>query len=211
MPTLMRRPRSHERRGGRLTRPLAVAALATALVAAAPAAAQAQTVTNPDTVGDVVRIDYNTGATTPAPNRANGDVTSTTLTHSATRVSVRVEYAELRRVGAGLLFISMTTNEGAHRIVELNAGEGSGRTDFYRGDGRLVRCAVRHSVDYAANEMRVSFPRRCASNPRWVRFRVAVLTGNSAIYFDDALRDRPLTDEDNGFAQSRRVYRQASS
>jgi len=69
-----------------------------------------------------------------------------------------------------------------------------------------VRCAVRHSIDYTRNVIAVSFPRQCASSPRWVKFRVVgVRYGESGGYLDDALRDEPLLGENP--AQSRRVYR----
>jgi hypothetical protein len=72
-----------------------------------------------------------------------------------------------------------------------------------------VRCAVRHSVDYARDVITLGFPRRCASNPRWVRFGVgsAQLDGDR-VFVDDALRDRPYADGDPDLAQSRRVHRQ---
>ena len=72
-----------------------------------------------------------------------------------------------------------------------------------------VRCAIRHSIDYTRNVIVVSFPRQCASSPRWVKFRVvAQRIGETGVYLDDALRDAPfLGAERDNPAQSRRVYR----
>jgi hypothetical protein len=76
-------------------------------------------------------------------------------------------------------------------------------------DGGQLRCAIRHKLNYTDNVIAVSFPRRCAGSPRWVKFRVVGFrfVGDSD-YYDDAFRDAPLL----GFlgdtsAQSRRVYR----
>ena len=53
--------------GGRLTRPFLVAALAAGLVVAGSSGAQAQSITDVDTAGDMVRIDYETEETRPGP------------------------------------------------------------------------------------------------------------------------------------------------
>lgn len=201
------------RRGGRLTRPLLVAALAAGLVLAGSSAAQAQSITNVDTAGDMVEVDYETGETRPAPNQVRNDVLSTTMTHNATRISIRVKYAELQRVGEGNgLFVQMVTNEGARRNLEVSAGPGdwAGSTAMWRRGEREVRCVIRHSIDYTRNVIAVSFPRQCASSPRWVRFRVLGyrFADNGAFYLDDALRDEPFLGENP--AQSRRVYRASS-
>jgi hypothetical protein len=201
--------------GRRLTRPLAVFALVGALVAGTTSAAEAQSISNTDAAGDVANVDYDTGATTPAPDQSRSDVLGSRMRHGAYRVSIRVQYAELEPIpdGGNLLYIRMVTNEGVRRILTLETepGDSGGYTTFTRGDEQPVRCAVRHSIDYTGNAMTVSFPRRCASRPRWVRFRVAAARFDEELHIDDALRDRPMTDEDNfHFAQSRRVYRTAA-
>jgi hypothetical protein len=200
---------------GRLTRPLVVATLAAAIVASGTSAAQAQSISNADSAGDMASVDYETGATAPAPDQVRNDVIKTRMTHGAYRVSIRVEYAELQRVadGGNMLVVQMVTNEGLRRILDLEALQGhwGGRTTFTRADERPVRCAVRHSIDYAKNVMSLSFPRRCASRPRWVKFRVGAATFENGLHIDDALRDRPLTDDDINLARSRRVYRATTS
>jgi hypothetical protein len=214
-PITQRRPAVHS------IRPLVIASLSAALVVAAPAAAQAQSISNADTVGDVTRVTFHSAGAdvSPAPQRALEDVTSTRLTHSATRVSVRVKFAELRRIGTGTsLSISVVTNEGIHRYLDVYSrpNDWSGMTEFYRRGGNRVRCGVRHSIDYNDNVIRASFPRRCASNPRWVRFTVMSwsVQRDEVSYLDDALRDRPVTLNDDGSTtdvRSRRVYRPAVS
>lgn len=200
--------------GGRLARPFLVAVVAATLVAAGSTAAQAQRVSDADNAGDMVALEYETNESLPAPDHVRNDVLRTRLTHSASRVSVRVKYAEMQRVGEhNELYFQMVTNEGARRILELSAGRGdwAGTTTLYGGDGHRVRCAVRHLVNYTRNVVVVSFPRRCASSPRWVKFRVIAWTidDDGFFYFDDALDDAPAL-EDSAPAQSRRVYRASS-
>ena len=200
---------AHTSRRGRFARTLAVAVLATALVAAAPGAAEAGTISNPDVAGDMTEIDYDGGPSTPAPDRVRVDVLNTTLTHGTRRVSIRVEYADLDFAEGGTeLYVQMVTNEGVRRNLDLTAFDTSvGEAQMYRGE-RPIRCAIRHSIDYAANVIRLSFPRACASFPRWVRFRVASLAWDDGdgIFMDDALLDRSVTD-DTPLVRSRRVYR----
>jgi len=113
------------KRGGRLTRPLLVAALAAGLVLAGSSAAQAQSITDVDTAGDMVIFDWETEEIRPAPNQVRNDVLRTTLTHSATRISIRVKYAELQRVGYGLgQFVQMVTNEGMRRNLDVFVEQG---------------------------------------------------------------------------------------
>lgn len=198
-------------RRARLRRPLLVAALTAGLVVAGSSAAQAQSLTNPDPAGDMVRSDYETEETSPAPNQVRNDVLRTTLTHSATRISIRVKYAELRRLGRGhAQFVQMVTNEGVRRDLFAFAEQGKwgGHWAMLRGrDESQVRCAIRHSIDYTRNVVAVSFPRQCASSPRWVKFRVgAYRYGETVLYVDDALRDEPWFMH-RPPAQSPRVYR----
>jgi len=107
----------------------------------------------------------------------------------------------------------MVTNEGLRRHVRLEAYRRlwSGTAQMWRPySDRDFRCPVRHSIDYEANVMKVSFPRWCASNPRWLKFRVyaTALNHDFDMFTDDALRDRPTTILDKHSAQSDPVYRE---
>jgi hypothetical protein len=202
--------------GRRSTRPFVVAVLCAAFVAAAPATAQAQTASDADTVGDMITFNDD-DAVVLAPERTLNDVSSTTLAHRARRVAIEVNYVDLKKRTGGFqsLHILMKTNEGARRVVALVAEPQlwSGATMMFRGNGASMRCAVRHVIDYEANVMRVGFPRRCASNPRWVRFRIgASARGDDGYFADDALSDSPIDSQDsNDLARSDRVYRGAVS
>jgi hypothetical protein len=209
------RMRSCASRNTRSMRPLGVAAFCAALVAVTPAAAQAQTVTDPDTVGDVITFNEDDAAV-PVPERTLNDVSATTLTHSARRVAIRLQYVDLSKRADDYqgLFIAVVTDEGVRRRVSLDAWRGhwSGETQMYGGNYRDVPCAVRHDSDYEANTMKVSFPRRCASNPRWVKFRaVAYAQGEDGYFADDALRNRPIDSQSGHLKSSGRIHREAAS
>lgn len=199
--------------GRRSARPLLAAVLCATFVAGASATAHAETVRDPDTVGDMVTFDED-DAVVLAPERTLNDVRNTELRHGARRVAVRVDYVDLKKEAGGEyqgLGILMVTNEGVRRFVSLDAwpGHWSGESQMYNGKYNEVRCAVRHSIAYEANTMKVSFPRRCASNPRWVEFRVwTQSSGDDGYYADDALRDRPIDSQAGHMRRSDRVHRE---
>ena len=214
MRTPIRKSRIAVARGERLVRPLLVAALAAGLVVAGSSAAQAQSITDIDTAGDMVGTNDEHQDPHPTPNQVRNDVLRTTMTHGARRISIRVKYAEMRRLDDGHgQSVQMVTNEGIRRNLDISADSRhwAGRTQMWRErDGGQVRCAIRHKLNYTDNVIAVSFPRRCVGNPRWVKFRVAGFrTVGDGDYYDDALRDAPflkllgLTPT----AQSHRVYR----
>ena len=191
---------------------LVVAPMLCAAAVAAPAPALAQTITDSDATGDMVRY-VDGGQWRPAPDRTRNDVSSTTLTHSATRIRIRVRYVDLRRTTYHALLVWMATDEGARRQVSLEAepDRPAGRVTMVNRNGRKVRCSIHHVIDYAAETATIGFSRRCVGNPQWVRFSVGVMSADDQLYLDDALRDRPLDDSDRGYARSPRVYREANS
>ena len=213
MSTCTRAPGGFVRRS---SRPFVVAALCAAFVAAAPAAARAQTVSDADTVEDMITFN-DEDAVVVAPERTLNDVSSTTLAHGVRRVAIEVDFVDLKKRTGEFqsLHILMRTNEGARRDVALVAEPRlwSGATMMFRGTGASMRCAVRHAIDYEANLIRVSFPRHCASNPRWVKFRIqASAQGDDGYFADDALSDSPIDSQDsNDLARSDRVYREAAN
>ena len=202
-----KRSATRNRLGQLLTRATAAAVLCAAALTSVPAAVQAQTRTNVDAAGDMVVLDGETYS--PAPERRLNDVRSTTLTHGATRLQVVVRYADLAKTNWQALYVQVNTNEAVRRNVflDVNPPQWAGEIFMFNGGITTVPCSIRHRVDYDANTMSVSFPRRCASSPRWVRFTVASISDEGElIYFDDALSDAP--DNDQNWTRSPRVYRQ---
>lgn len=197
----------------RSTPPLLAGVLCAALVAGTPTAAHAKTISDPDTVGDMITFN-DQDAVVLVPERTLNDVRNTTLRHGARRVAAQVDYVDLKQKAGGdyqSLGILMLTNEGVRRFVSLDAWRRhwSGDSQMYNGKHHAVRCAVRHSTDYEANMTKVSFPRRCASNPRWVEFRVwAQSSGDDGYNADDALHDRPIDSQAGHMKRSARLHRE---
>ncbi len=196
--------------GARSIRPLLAVALCVAAVGVAPSTAEAQTLIDRDEVGDVITFNGD-DAVVPVPERRRNDVTRTRLVHGPTRVAIRVRYAELKKGGdVQAINVTMVTNE-VRRNLQLVAypRHWSGETEMYDGKWRDVGCGgVRHTIDYAADVMKVSFPRACASNPRWVKFRVVAFAQDDGFFADDALSDRPVSSQDdNDLRWTGKVYR----
>jgi hypothetical protein len=195
---------------GRSIRPLIVAALCAAVVGVTPATAQAQTLVDRDAVADMIAFNGD-DAVVSVPDRKRNDVTRTRLVHGATRVAIRVGYVDLKKGGdVQAINITMATNE-VRRNLQLVAypRHWSGETEMYDGKWRDVGCrGVRHTIDYRANFMKVSFPRKCAGNPRWVKFRVVAFAQDDGFFADDALSDRPIrSQDDNDLRWSGKVFR----
>jgi hypothetical protein len=189
-------------------------ALCAALLAATPTTAEAERVDDADTVGDMARMPSGRVDS----ERTLNDISNTKLTHGDRRVAITVDYVDLRRKAGGrsqYLGIHMLTNEGLIRHMELEAWprHWSGTLGMYRWRWRQMDCAVRHSIDYRANVIKIGFPRRCASNPRWVRFKILTEVwsrpDNGTLWEDDGLLDRPKS-RGPRLEQSERVHVQRS-
>lgn len=196
---------------------LTLAAVAALTVPALAVPAEAETVVDADTTGDMVRVDYieesDTFIYVPVPGRTLNDVSEATLDHRRRRVAIELDFVALKRKAGGqpqVVDVAMASNEGVRRHLQLAAWSGhwSGETQMYNGRWRTVRCSIRDSIDYDADVTRLSFPRGCASNPRWVTFRVGSYVEDEEYVIDDALRDRAMTVEDERFKRSGRVHRE---
>lgn len=183
-----------------LGRTLSTVAIAAGLAVGTAGTAAAQTLTDVDQRGDVQSFTMESEEPAPAPTVANGDVLRTVFNHAERRVSVRVKYADLRRIGQfrndG---IKVVTNEGVRREVSVFAGQGMwrGQADMVRPNGRPVDCDIAHKIDYDRNLVTISFPRSCVSNPRWVRLGMGAvwMDGENRAYADDAQIDGRINPE----------------
>jgi predicted nicotinamide N-methyase len=174
-----------------LPRLASAVACAVLLTLVAPTAAHAASRTFVDGAGDVWELQ---DQPSPVPDRDQGDIARTTLTHGAHRVVVRTRFVELNRVGRIFIFTQLRTNTGQVRGLSLTA-----RPNHYRGRavletrrGTTVKCAIGRRIDYARNVATVSVPRRCLDNPRTVqaKFGVATFMGQRA-FADNPINDGP--------------------
>ncbi len=179
----------------------AVSALCAAFIAVPAVPAQGETVKDSDSVGDMSDL-TDEDAIVPVPDRTLSDVRATKLTYGAKRVAVRVSYVDLQKVGEALgIFVDMYTDEKS-RALDLTAfpADWSGGTQLYNFKLHKVSCdGIQHEIDYADDIMKVSVPRRCLGNPRWVNFRVVAMAEDNGSYWDDALSDNPISSVDGNW------------
>lgn len=171
-------------------------ALAAGLTFTTAGTASAEGLTVRDARGDVQAHDMQTEEPTGQAGVANGDIVRTVMRHNDRRISVRIKYVDLRKkVGDGRVdVVRVVTNEGVRRDAHVFAGPGMwrGEAGMSRPNGNPVDCGVKHKIDYDKNVTTLSFPRRCVSNPRWVRLGVGAMwmkSQASVYYADDAQID----------------------
>ena len=80
---------------------------------------------------------------------------------------------------------------------------------MYTPGGDVVHCRMQHSIDYADNVIKLSFPRRCISRPHWIRVGVGAVrisddADDSKVYEDDGFKDNKVG---NSVYLSRRIVR----
>jgi hypothetical protein len=161
-----------------LSRPflrVATAALALAVIGLSGPAAHAERLGVADPRGDMTKVDEGGTDPRPAPAATNGDIVRSTFRHTDHRVVVRVRFADLRPTGKRLnLWVDLRDESGRLRTlgVEATRRDRDGHVILMTRRGVDVPCRVAHRIDYRANVVRASVPRRCLGTPRTVEFRV---------------------------------------
>jgi hypothetical protein len=129
------------------------------------------------------------GTTSPVPERAEGDIIGSQVRHKARVVVMTMRYQELTRGQQAVHWFGLRTGKMARFVLlATDADHPAGRARLFRPNGKMVRCHVRHSLDYTANTATVRVPRSCLGTPRRVRAAMqyaAPISGTQA-YVDDA-------------------------
>jgi hypothetical protein len=208
----MRRNASPRRPRTGLRRVLTTALLTTlALGTVGTAGAQAQDLWHSDRRADVLKFTDSSDQGIPAPERANGDITRVHVVHGEHRISVRVRFTDLRRLTATTgIVVHVQTNAGVRRNV-LVLGTGSAQPGHHSVAfmGERPKCPVRQTLSYGENLVRMSFPRSCARDPRWIRVGVGSVSADdmedesSYVYLDDGFLGGVVGDD---LHLSHRVY-----
>jgi hypothetical protein len=175
-------------------------AATTGLAVLVPSQAYAGSYVRPDATGDV-SSQTDDGPYVRTPSRVEGDVRTSGVSYAGRRVTVAIGFAQLTQTTeiTGHL-LRLRTNKGKVRDVTVIAGPGqwAGRTQLTKGNGNRVRCALGHRIDYVADRVTVSIPRKCLGKPRWVRVGIGVVSVQDEVFFaDDAatngvLRANPI-------------------
>jgi hypothetical protein len=168
--------------------------------------ASADRVIHRDARHDVMKIVFanESDQLTPAPHRHEGDVTRAMIDHRYRRVVIKLRYAELTRSSAHIEIAQLhTSNQAFFGLILIGLGDGHDRVQLESREGTGCK-GLWSEVDYRANTIKLSVPRRCLDNPEWVRAGVGFITQNSkAIFLDDALSNRVR----NQLTMTRRLYR----
>lgn len=184
----------------------AAAAIAILPLTAAPVSA-AQLTLN-DARGDMWVIEEGSTEPDPAPAARVGDFVRATFRHTDRRVEVRSKFVELRRTGRRFeMFVTMRDQNRRETIamVRTSRQDLNGRTRLFTARGQDIACNIRHRVNYARNTVRISFPRRCVDNPRWLRFQATSSQSARSLRF--AHVDDPNSAAEPSLALTGRVRR----
>ncbi|HEU4910516.1 MAG TPA: hypothetical protein VFV76_01330 [Actinomycetes bacterium] len=182
----------------------AAAAIAILPLTAAPVSAAQLTLK--DARGDMWFIEEGSTEPDPAPTARVGDFVRATFRHTDRRVEVRSKFVELRRTGRQFeMFVTMRDQDHREAIamVRTSRQDRDGRTRLFTGRGRDIACNIRHRVDYTRNTVRISFPRLCLDNPRWLRFQATSSQSGRSLRF--AHVDDPSTAGEPSLALTGRV------
>lgn len=161
--------------------------LTTALLVSSAGVASAQSWSLADAVGDVVK-DAGDGSVTTVVNQAQGDVVRTTISHTRTKVVIRIRMRAVPR-GDWAAFAEVRTPRTSFDLTQVKIDGGRFFQVSKTNGGRPVRCAAKSSrIDRTALVLTVA--RSCLGNPRTVRAGagVVVFEGEDTAYGDDALR-----------------------
>lgn len=168
---------------------------ASSTMALVPLPAFAQSITIQDAARDVVSQGLSENeATDPEPERAEGDALSMKVLHGPRNVRINLTSATLTRtkdLSAAHIF-AVHTNEGvrADLAVYVTPGDWQGDSSW-TVNGEPRRCRGLHTyISYRTGTVRAVIPRRCLSNPAWVRVGggSGFLEG-SKVYADDVTLD----------------------
>jgi hypothetical protein len=119
----------------------------------------------------------------------NTDVTTTTVTHTATRLKVTVQYVDLvkdkRYEPTFRSWLKLDDGSGAVLTVWVDENWEPltylvrARADLVSGRALLrPTCAgIKAKFDWTANTLTSSIPRSCLKDPRWVRFHGIAASG----------------------------------
>ncbi|GAB2865470.1 hypothetical protein [Nocardioides pacificus] len=109
----------------------------------------------------------------PEPTRTEGDVRSLRVTHGPRNVRLTLRLARLTRVpAAGVVHVfALRTDEGRRADLGIYVAKRDWQGErMWSVEDRDRACrGLRTRVDYRADTVRAVVPRRCLSNPAWIR------------------------------------------
>lgn len=170
-------------------KPVLLAGTVLAAVVAPAAAASAQSLTIEDGSADVWEQVWDetddTVTWVGAGSQQNVDITKTVVNHKATKLVVRVKYAELKAKKVRFASVDlMRFDDGPKLLIAVDTNSvWRGKAYLLEvGSGDEVPCSgLDHTIDYEADTVVTTIPRSCLGDPKWVE--VSSFGGG---YFADA-------------------------
>lgn len=183
----------------RTTRRMTTMGLAVAVATSATPIASAERRTSADPRGDVVavRIDWGPNLehlATRRPSRSHGDIVALEARHTHDRVVAVLRFRDIRADGTMGHTVVLQTAERRRTVYLTTRGGSVLGTDTGRCDDLRSRVLIERDL------VRLSVPRGCLDDPRWVRVGAETTTSakRADFHYDDAQR-RGHDDRDWGF------------
>ncbi len=199
----------------RILRATGIAALALALLA--PTAAHADHWGSSDARRDVEGINYDPeptpcGTITDLDGSAdtNSDITRLGVRHTRRTLTVTTHFRDLKSAREQNMTINVRSSTGGYELELYREAPSSGPWHVYSdlwtepnypdpddlGEcegfwvvSQGIPCRVEHEIDFAGDLIRLSLPRRCLKNPRWVRVAAETIRfvdqGSTFDYYSD--------------------------
>ncbi|GAA4102148.1 hypothetical protein ACFFOS_04300 [Nocardioides kongjuensis] len=175
---------------------LSVIGLSAAPLLSSAGVAVADTWSHADATGDVLDLalfDGDVTGTTPAPDRAEGDIQAVVVKHTRRDVRVRTAMRALPAARGWVTVGHVVTPRGRYEARAIWLVKGGRVLVLVRKPGRketVRRCdGLRGVYDRSAATVAMRIPRSCLGNPRWVRVNVSVYdwNGDSSTLADDGM------------------------
>jgi hypothetical protein len=173
----------------RKTTPLVAVVLAATLTWPLTGPAHAERYVQADAKGDVVSVEFESEAQTPAPDNANADVTKTKINHTRGAVRFRVKLRDLAGPVLTGVVADIKTNKRRYSLSFFRSGKRT-TLELARPTGEPIKCrGKKRSANVDTDVVKFSVPRSCLGRPKWVRVGVGALeVQENVVYADDALR-----------------------
>lgn len=144
------------------------------------AAADGHRVVHRDARRDVLRFEFPSETSRPAPRDRGTDIVRTVVDHRPQRLVVQSRVRELSRSGYRLMVAEILTPQGKpfELVVDFSTKPIDARISLRRsGSGQDVKCpGATWSLDRSVNRVDASIPSSCLGDPGWVRVGLGVVT-----------------------------------
>jgi hypothetical protein len=175
--------------------PLLTAVLVTLALAVAAPAARADRQVVRDPARDAVAFDPATGERLPRPGNRTADVTRASASYDDGRLVLRVRVRQLeRRPFLQQAYFRVVTRRAVFEVAFVQ-NRWAGKTFGITRDEEELRCdGLTGSADPRTDRVRITVPRRCLGNARWVRWGAWFQTFTLTTEVKDDARARGLVE-----------------